>query len=165
MTTTMRTRTGSNAHHVAFDKVKPKRHLLNTLIKAVDTLFGIREDNVGFLVVACQHPLFNSPPRKKQKETRRQQNEERRNQRGRRRWWNWGGGKQGKYTQRLWRVRLGERGERGLILFLSEMSCAEDKIRKRTVDVALETGHRIDVSLNEAQTRRGGMRGWWQGSK
>lgn len=48
----------ANAHHVTFDKVKPERHLLNTFVNAVDTLFGIREDNVGFLVVACQHALF-----------------------------------------------------------------------------------------------------------
>ena len=50
-----------NAHHVTFDKVKPERHLLNALVKAVHTLFGIREDNVGFLVVACQHALFPHP--------------------------------------------------------------------------------------------------------
>ena len=54
-----------NAHHVTFDKVKPERHLLNTLVKAVHTLFGIREYNVGFLVVACQHALL--PPRQKNK--------------------------------------------------------------------------------------------------
>jgi len=60
---TGRKRTRSNAHHVTFDKVKPERHLLNTLVKAVDTLFGIREDNVRFLVVACQHALF--PTKKK----------------------------------------------------------------------------------------------------
>jgi len=32
--------------HVTFDKVQPERHLLDTLVYAVDTLFGIREDNV-----------------------------------------------------------------------------------------------------------------------
>jgi hypothetical protein len=36
---TGRKRTRSNAHHVTFDKVKPERHLLNTLVKAVHTLF------------------------------------------------------------------------------------------------------------------------------
>lgn len=51
-------RAEKNAHHVTFDKVKPERHLLNSLVNAVDTLFRIREDNVGFLVVACQHALF-----------------------------------------------------------------------------------------------------------
>lgn len=29
---------------------------------------------------------------------------------------------------------------------VNELSCVEDKETKRTVDVALETGHRIDVS-------------------
>jgi hypothetical protein len=46
-----------NAHHVAFDKIKPERHLLDSLVYAVDTLFGVREDNVGFLVVACEYAL------------------------------------------------------------------------------------------------------------
>ena len=54
-------RTRINAHHVTFDKVKPERHLLDTLVNAVYTLFGIGEDNVGFLVVACQHALFPHP--------------------------------------------------------------------------------------------------------
>jgi hypothetical protein len=50
-------RTRGNVHHVTFDEVKPERHLLNTLVKAVHTFFGFREDNVGFLVVACEYAL------------------------------------------------------------------------------------------------------------
>lgn len=46
-----------DAHHVAFDKVKSEGHLLDTLVYTVDTLFGIGEDNVGFLVVACEYAL------------------------------------------------------------------------------------------------------------
>jgi hypothetical protein len=46
-----------NAHHVALDKVKSEGHLLDTLVYAVDTLFGIGEDNVGFLVIACEYAL------------------------------------------------------------------------------------------------------------
>jgi hypothetical protein len=57
-------RTRGNAHHVTFDKVKPERHLLNALVGAVDTLFRIREDNVRFLVVACQHALFPTPQKR-----------------------------------------------------------------------------------------------------
>jgi hypothetical protein len=70
-------RTRGNAHHVTFDKVKPERYFLNTLVEAVHTLFGIREDNVRFLVVACQHALLPHP--KKRKEKLRQPNEARMN--------------------------------------------------------------------------------------
>jgi quinol-cytochrome oxidoreductase complex cytochrome b subunit len=42
-----------NAHHVTFDKIKPEWYFLDTFVYAVDTFFGIRQDNVGFLVVAC----------------------------------------------------------------------------------------------------------------
>jgi len=46
--------------HVAFDKVKAEWHLLDTLVHAVDTLFGIGEDNVGFLVIACEYADYSA---------------------------------------------------------------------------------------------------------
>lgn len=54
-------RAARHAHHVTFDKVQPEGHLLDTFVYAVDTFFGIGEDNVGFLVIACQHTL--EPPK------------------------------------------------------------------------------------------------------
>lgn len=94
-----------NAHHVAFDKIESERHLLDSLVYAVDTLFGVREDNVGFLVIACEYALditlisqMNGWMDGWMDDA--MGNWERRREKG---------------TQRLWRVRLGERGAHGLI--------------------------------------------------
>jgi len=40
--------------HVTFDEVEPQGYLLDALIRAVNAFFGIGEDDVRFLVIACE---------------------------------------------------------------------------------------------------------------
>jgi hypothetical protein len=47
-----------DVHHVTLDEVEPERDLLDTLVDAIDALFGVGEDYVGFLVVAGHGALY-----------------------------------------------------------------------------------------------------------
>jgi len=128
-----------NAHHVTFDKIKPEWHLLDTLVYAVDTFFGIREDNVGFLVIACQYAL--APAKKKSVSRGKSMGIE-------------------SYATTIARPSWRTRSTRPSFDECVELSSGI-KRRGLTVDVALETGHRIDVSERnryESRTRRGRKR-------
>lgn len=46
-----------DTHHLALDEVEAKGDLLDAVVDAVDALLGVGEDDVGFLVKACQSAL------------------------------------------------------------------------------------------------------------
>jgi hypothetical protein len=47
----------TRSHHISFDQIEPQWDLFDALVYAVDSLFGVRQDDIGFLVESCQSSL------------------------------------------------------------------------------------------------------------